>query len=103
MLVPCSARPLRQSVSRTDTARLMPKLTQSDPSPWVGTGAPTWAAAIKQAQDFVSQLTLAEKVNLTTGVGWEGDRCVGNAGGIPRLGFRSLCLQDRFVTNTASP
>lgn len=28
-----------------------------------------WAEAYIQAKDFVSQLTLAEKVNLTTGVG----------------------------------
>ena len=28
-----------------------------------------WEAAYKQAEGFVSQLTLLEKVNLTTGVG----------------------------------
>jgi beta-glucosidase len=28
-----------------------------------------WAEAYAQARDFVSQLTLTEKVNLTTGVG----------------------------------
>lgn len=37
---------------------------------------------------------MLEKVNLTTGVGWEGEKCVGNTGSIPRLGFKSLCLQD---------
>jgi beta-glucosidase len=37
---------------------------------------------------------LLEKVNLTTGVGWEGEKCVGNTGAIPRLGFEALCLQD---------
>ena len=25
---------------------------------------------------------------------WEGERCVGQTGSVPRLGFRSLCLQD---------
>lgn len=25
---------------------------------------------------------------------WEGERCVGQTGAIPRLGFRSMCLQD---------
>lgn len=25
---------------------------------------------------------------------WEGERCVGQTGAIPRLGFRSLCMQD---------
>lgn len=60
-------------------------------------GGAKWAAAIAKAQDMVKQMTLLEKVNLTTGVGWEGDRCVGNTGSIPRLGFRSLCLQDSPV------
>ncbi|KAF2151018.1 glycoside hydrolase family 3 protein [Myriangium duriaei CBS 260.36] len=63
------------------------------PSPW-GEGAGDWAAAYAKARQFVSQLTLTEKVNLTTGVGWQGDQCVGNAGQIPRLNFRGFCLQD---------
>ncbi|THW35907.1 putative beta-glucosidase [Aureobasidium pullulans] len=63
------------------------------PSPW-GTGAGEWAGAYEKARAFVSQLTLAEKVNLTTGVGWESELCVGNTGSIPRLGFKALCLQD---------
>ncbi|KAI5251760.1 putative beta-glucosidase [Aureobasidium subglaciale] len=63
------------------------------PSPW-GTGAGEWASAYEKAIAFVSQLTLAEKVNLTTGVGWESELCVGNTGSIPRLGFKALCLQD---------
>ena len=63
------------------------------PSPW-GEGLGDWDRAYAQARDFVAQLTLLEKVNLTTGVGWQSEKCVGNTGGIPRLGFRSLCLQD---------
>ncbi|KAL8673601.1 MAG: hypothetical protein Q9168_001999 [Polycauliona sp. 1 TL-2023] len=63
------------------------------PSPW-GSGSGNWASAYEKARAFVGQLTLLEKVNLTTGVGWEGERCVGQTGSIPRLGFRSLCLQD---------
>ena len=39
------------------------------PSPW-GTGAGTWADAYSKAKAFVGQLTLLEKVNLTTGVGY---------------------------------
>ena len=39
------------------------------PSPW-GAGTGDWATAYTKAQAFVSQLTLLEKVNLTTGVGW---------------------------------
>ncbi|KAI1264944.1 hypothetical protein F5Y18DRAFT_71532 [Xylariaceae sp. FL1019] len=39
------------------------------PSPWVNYAADGWTSAHKKAKDFVSQLTLLEKVNLTTGVG----------------------------------
>lgn len=46
------------------------------PSPWMS-GQGEWADAYEKARDFVSQLTLLEKVNLTTGVGWEGEQCVG--------------------------
>lgn len=63
------------------------------PSPW-GEGIGDWADAYEKATAFVSGLTLLEKVNLTTGVGWEGEKCVGNTGAIPRLGFKSLCMQD---------
>ncbi|KAF2172405.1 glycoside hydrolase family 3 protein [Zasmidium cellare ATCC 36951] len=63
------------------------------PSPW-GSGLGDWAEAYQKAEAFVKQLTLLEKVNLTTGVGWESEKCVGNAGNLPRLGFKSLCLQD---------
>ncbi|TPX13833.1 uncharacterized protein E0L32_005777 [Thyridium curvatum] len=64
------------------------------PSPWMDPNAHGWAEAYAKAKDFVSQLTLMEKVNLTTGVGWEGEQCVGNVGSVPRLGFRGLCMQD---------
>lgn len=41
----------------------------SYPSPW-SSGKGDWAAAHKKAVAFVSQLTLIEKVNLTTGTGY---------------------------------
>ncbi|ESZ90439.1 glycoside hydrolase family 3 protein [Sclerotinia borealis F-4128] len=65
----------------------------SYPSPWMN-GKGDWADAYSKAKKFVSQLTVLEKVNLTTGVGWEGESCVGNTGSIPRLNFPGLCLQD---------
>lgn len=65
----------------------------SYPSPWMR-GGNGWQDAYAKAQQFVSQLTLLEKINLTTGVGWEGEACVGNTGSIPRLNFAGLCLQD---------
>lgn len=63
------------------------------PSPWTE-GLGDWQQAYQQAIDFVSNLTLTEKVNLTTGTGWQSDKCVANTGAIPRLGFKALCLQD---------
>lgn len=39
------------------------------PSPWIRPGVVGWEDAYVKAKAFVSQLTLAEKVNLTTGVG----------------------------------
>jgi beta-glucosidase len=59
-----------------------------------GEGLGDWADAYTKARSFVSQLTLEEKVNLTTGTGWQTDKCVGQTGAIPRLGFRAMCLQD---------
>jgi len=41
----------------------------SYPSPWMDPQADGWADAYAKAKAFVSQLTLTEKVNLTTGVG----------------------------------
>jgi beta-glucosidase len=39
------------------------------PSPWADPTAEGWEAAYQQATAFVSELSLPEKVNLTTGVG----------------------------------
>lgn len=67
------------------------------PSPWMSPNVIGWEEAYVKAKDFVSQLTLMEKVNITTGVGWEGEQCVGQAGSVPRLGLRSMCMQDSPV------
>ncbi|KAJ5152916.1 beta-glucosidase A [Penicillium canariense] len=66
-----------------------------------------WEVAYQKAHDFVSQLTLMEKINLTTGVGWANGPCVGNTGSIPRLGFKGFCTQDspqgvRFADYTSA-
>jgi len=78
------------------------------PSPKGGTDT-AWEASYKKAAVLVRQMTLPEKVNITTGTGWSMDMCVGNNGAVPRLKFPSLCLQDgplgiRFADNiTAFP
>ncbi|KAF9886936.1 hypothetical protein FE257_010677 [Aspergillus nanangensis] len=63
------------------------------PSPWAD-GQGDWAHVYKRAVEIVSQMTLTEKVNLTTGTGWQLERCVGQTGSVPRLGVPALCLQD---------
>src|ERR1700709_464234 len=72
----------------------------SYPSPWMR-GGNGWQDAYEKAQHFVSQLTLLEKINLTTGVGWEGEACVGNTGSIPRLNFRGR-LSSQLIYNCSS-
>jgi beta-glucosidase len=51
------------------------------PSPWAS-GKGEWATAYLKARQFVSQLTLLEKVNLTTGVGY--------------VSFSHICLSIAF-------
>ncbi|KAI0293191.1 glycoside hydrolase family 3 protein [Multifurca ochricompacta] len=54
--------------------------------------APAWGVAYKKAKAKVATFTLEQKVNITTGVGWQGGRCVGNT---PPVGdFPGLCLED---------
>ena len=78
------------------------------PTPRGGTDA-RWAASYAKAAELVRKMTLAEKVNVTTGVGWGSDLCVGNTGPARAAGFPALCLQDgplglRFVDHvTAFP
>ncbi|KAF2753427.1 beta-glucosidase-like protein [Pseudovirgaria hyperparasitica] len=78
------------------------------PSPAGGT-VEAWADSYAKAAELVRQMTVVEKVNVTTGVGWMMGMCVGNTGAVPRLGFGSLCLQDgplgvRYTENvTAFP
>ncbi|KAF2418675.1 beta-glucosidase [Tothia fuscella] len=86
-----------------------PEDGQSDPvypSP-LGGADKEWEESYRKAADLVRQMTLVEKVNITTGVGWMMGMCVGNTGPVPRLGFPSLCLQDgplglRFTQNTTA-
>ena len=63
------------------------------PSPKGGTAA-TWASSYDKASALVSRMTLAEKVNITTGTGWRMGPAVGNTGPATHVGFPSLALQD---------
>ncbi|KAI0471895.1 glycoside hydrolase family 3 protein [Xylariaceae sp. FL0804] len=53
-----------------------------------------WSASYEKAVAMVSNMTLAEKVNITAGSGLYMGPCVGNSGSADRLGFPQLCLQD---------
>ncbi|KAG5362955.1 putative beta-glucosidase A [Yarrowia sp. B02] len=64
------------------------------PTPEIGTIDNDWTDALDQSLEILAQLTLPEKVNITTGTGWMGGACVGNTGSVPRLGLKGLCLQD---------
>ncbi|KAH8671312.1 glycoside hydrolase superfamily [Xylariales sp. PMI_506] len=62
------------------------------PSPNM-TGTDTWADAFTKAAALVQNMTLAEKIGLTTGAG-SSTGCMGFIQGIPRLNFSGLCLSD---------
>ncbi|KAL3477228.1 putative beta-glucosidase E [Aspergillus californicus] len=63
------------------------------PTPRGGTHK-NWAESYKKASALVEQMTLIEKVNITTGTGWQMGMCVGNTGPANLVHFPSLCLQD---------
>ncbi|KAF2018791.1 glycoside hydrolase family 3 protein [Aaosphaeria arxii CBS 175.79] len=56
-------------------------------------GPERWAEAFSRAKELVGQMTLEEKVNLTTGVQHE-TGCSGMIHSVTRLGFPGLCLHD---------
>ncbi|KAF7966075.1 hypothetical protein HWV62_40216 [Athelia sp. TMB] len=64
-------------------------------------GEGDWSAAVSKAKAFVAQLTIPEKVNLTTGVDTDG-HCVGNSGSVPRLSFAGFCRVGVRDTDYAS-
>ncbi|KAJ3711748.1 glycoside hydrolase family 3 protein [Lentinula raphanica] len=71
----------------------------TDPTNPPAVGAPVipdfeaaWATAYQKAEALLADFTLHEKVNVTTGVGWENGLCVGNIGAIKS--FPGLCLED---------
>ncbi|KAM0160417.1 hypothetical protein ACHAPG_003079 [Botrytis cinerea] len=78
------------------------------PTPPGGTVS-QWSESYKKAAALVEKMTLPEKVNITTGTGWQMGLAVGNTGPALNVGFPGLALQDgplglRFADNaTAFP
>ncbi|KAI8365644.1 glycoside hydrolase superfamily [Choanephora cucurbitarum] len=54
----------------------------------------SWDAAYDKAKLLVGKMTLEQKVNITTGIGFGKGLCVGNTYAVEELGFPSLCLQN---------
>ena len=81
--------------------------------PWyptpVGGTLEQWKESYEKASKLVNQMTLIEKVNITTGTGWQMGLAVGNTAPANNVGFPGLALQDgplglRFADNaTAFP
>lgn len=63
------------------------------PSPPGGI-ASTWADSYQKAAKLVSNMTLAEKVNITTGVGWQMGLSLGTTAPALLVNFPALQLQD---------
>jgi len=53
-----------------------------------------WSESYRKASLLVSNMTIAEKTNLTAGTGIFMGRCVGNSGSALRVHIPQLCLQD---------
>ncbi|KAK3903752.1 glycosyl hydrolase family 3 N terminal domain-containing protein [Staphylotrichum tortipilum] len=94
LLSPFASPALARNVSPRDAVPAKYHAAPYYPAPhggWIG----SWKEAYEKAHALVSQMTLAEKTNITSGVGmYMGTPCVGNSGSVDRLGFPQLCLQD---------
>lgn len=53
-----------------------------------------WAAAYTKAEAALGKISLQDKVNMVTGVGWNKGPCVGNTNPVGSIGYPQLCLQD---------
>ncbi|KAF9056377.1 glycoside hydrolase family 3 protein [Panaeolus papilionaceus] len=96
--LPGSSGPTTTSTSSTSSAGTPTSSSTTSPtsSP---SGIPSyysskWKAAYTKAQAALSKLTLRDKVNLATGLGWQKGHCLGNIPAISSINFPGLCLQD---------
>ncbi|KAK4518158.1 mRNA stability protein [Mucor velutinosus] len=67
----------------------------------------SWDDAYNKARTLVQSMSIEQKVNITTGVGWGAAQCVGNSGRSTNPDFPELCLQDsplgvRFADGVSS-
>jgi beta-glucosidase len=67
----------------------------------------SWDDAYIKARALVETMSIEQKVNITTGLGWMAGPCVGNSGSTVGPDFPELCLQDsplgvRFADGVSS-
>lgn len=87
------------AVSLLDTATWLLGIIATAPEPHfapeaASTSAPArvpWPEARSRAEALVANMTVVEKVNITSGVVGP---CQANSGSVPRLGVPSLCYND---------
>ncbi|KAI1824057.1 glycoside hydrolase family 3 protein [Xylaria intraflava] len=53
-----------------------------------------WASALSKADAALEKLSLSEKVDIVTGVGWGNGPCVGNTAAVSSIGYPQYCTQD---------
>ncbi|KKY20941.1 putative beta-glucosidase [Phaeomoniella chlamydospora] len=82
-----------------------PPYYPTPPGGWIS----SWEDSYAKAAKVVANMTLAEKVNMTSGTGIYMGPCVGNTGSALRFGIPNLCLEDSALgvaltdNNTAFP
>jgi beta-glucosidase len=63
--------------------------------------SPEWQVAYVKAKAAVAKMSLQDKVNLATGVGWGNGKCIGNTPAVSSIRFPGLCLQGkRWLVNS---
>ncbi|KAH7099385.1 glycoside hydrolase family 3 protein [Auriculariales sp. MPI-PUGE-AT-0066] len=95
-LISCASIP---SGAGRIAARASSPLDNISSPPAVGSGTvpditAAWDAAFTKAQAAVKKMSLADKVQLTTGTGLGGGTCSGNIPAITSIGLPGLCLED---------
>jgi hypothetical protein len=101
--------PLAISPSLADVLTGKPDAAPSGFEEWVSpvvvpspntTGASNWDSAVARAKEFVAEMTIQEKVNVTSGQGTFG-RCVGNTG-VRLVNPQSACMSFSLIAITPS-
>ncbi|KAF2638569.1 hypothetical protein P280DRAFT_404484 [Massarina eburnea CBS 473.64] len=54
----------------------------------------SWDEAYTKATAALAKISLADKVGIVSGNGWQAGNCVGNTKAVGSIGYPSLCLQD---------